>query len=158
MRVFYIFCIFIFFSFTRSSSFKSKVVLVTGGSEGIGFSTSLELARRGAFVVFCARDSNPKWFNGSASQDIINSDKLVQEAGGQALFYKADIRIISDMRNFVSFAHNKFGHIDHFVQNAGIGGWIRNVTEIEDEHFFSEHDPIVNNLYGTIIALREIVR
>ena len=63
------------------SSFKNKVVLVTGGSEGIGYSTSLLLARRGAHVVFCARDSNPSWFNGSSAEHNINSDSLCMWQG-----------------------------------------------------------------------------
>lgn len=138
-----------------SSNFKNKVVIVTGGSEGIGFATSLELARKGAFVVFCARDSHPSWFNGSSAEKKINSDGLVKIAGGSATFFKADVRNISNVREFIKFAHNKYGRIDYAVNNAGIGGYLANITQLEDDYMFSNHDPIVNNLYGNLNCIRE---
>lgn len=138
-----------------SSSFKNKVALVTGGSEGIGYETSLLLARKGAQVVFCARDSNPKWFNGSFAQNKINSDVLVKLAGGSATFFRADTRNISNVREFIKYAHDLYGRIDYAVNNAGIGGYLANITDFKDEYMFSEHDPIINNLYGTLNCIRE---
>ena len=137
------------------SSFKNKVVLVTGGSEGIGYSASLLLARSGAHVVFCARDSNPSWFNGSSAELSINSDLFVHVAGGSARFFKADIRKVEEVRNFIKFAHNLHGRIDHAVNNAGIGGFSGNMVDIKDENLFGEHDPIINNLYGVLNSIRE---
>lgn len=157
----YKFRIFILLSFILpllASNFKDKVVIVTGGSEGIGYSTSLLLARKGAHVVFCARDSNPKWFNGSFSQDKINSDPIVKQFGGSALFYRADIRKINQVRGFIAYTHSIYGRIDHAVNNAGIGGWAKNIDLLEDDYLFSEHDPIINNLYGVINCLKEEIR
>lgn len=135
--------------------FKGKVVLVTGGSEGIGHATSLLLARRGANVVFCARDLHPTWFNGSATEKSINSDGLVKLAGGSAKFFRADIRNITQVRDFINYAHALYGRIDHAVNNAGIGGWAGNIQDIPDEVFLGPHDPILNNLYGAINCIRE---
>lgn len=49
------------------TQFKGKVVLVTGGSSGIGFATALTLARFGAHVIICSRDFRPDWFTGMLS-------------------------------------------------------------------------------------------
>ena len=46
------------------TQFKGKIVLVTGGSSGIGFATALTFARFGAHVIICSRDSRPDWFTG----------------------------------------------------------------------------------------------
>ena len=46
------------------TQFKEKIVLVTGGSSGIGFATALTLARFGAHVIICSRDFRPDWFTG----------------------------------------------------------------------------------------------
>ena len=77
------------------SEFKSKVIIITGGSSGIGFTTGLLLARQGAHIGFCARDSKPHWFNGTSAGSQINSDALVQTNGGSASFFKADVRLIN---------------------------------------------------------------
>ena len=135
--------------------FKGKVVIVTGGSEGIGHATSLQLARRGANVVFCARDSNPSWFNGSATEKSINADGLVKLAGGSARFFKADVRNVTQVRAFINYTHSLYGRIDHAVNNAGIGGYTLNIWELDDDSFLGEHDPILNNLYGAINCIRE---
>ena len=138
-----------------SQDFKGKVAIVTGGSEGIGYSTSLLLARKGANVVFCARDSNPSWFNGSSAEKTIKSDVLVRIAGGSAKFFRADIRNVTQFRSFINFAHTLYGRIDHAVNNAGIGGYLGNMIDLPDEYFLGEHDPIINNLYGAINCIRE---
>lgn len=152
------FLLFTFLCFSSalfSTDFKGKVVIVTGGSEGIGYSTSLLLARRGANVVFCARDSNPSWFNGSSAERSINSDTQVRMAGGSARFFRADVRNITQVRAFINYAHQLYGRIDHAVNNAGIGGYLANITDLQDEAFLAEHDPVLNNLYGAINCIRE---
>jgi len=143
------------FSPSFAPDFKGKVVLVTGGSEGIGYATSLQLARRGAYVVFCARDSNASWFNGSSAQSSINADFLVTMNKGSARFFKADVRKAQEVRAFIQYAHDLYGRIDHAVNNAGIGGYSFNIVDLQDEHLLSEYDPILNNLYGAINCIRE---
>lgn len=139
-------------------SFQDKIGIVTGGSTGIGYETALRFARLGAKIVFCARDSIPSWWNGSYAEMTINNDSDVKKANGSAIFFKADITKISDIRSFINFTHNLYGKIDFAVNNAGIGGWIVNVLDMNDSIFFKEHDAIFNNLYGTLFCIREEVR
>lgn len=51
--------------------------MVTGGSTGIGYEIALLFARKGASVVFCARDKHPSWYNGSSAEHNINNDQQV---------------------------------------------------------------------------------
>ena len=56
----------------RESRFKNKVVLVTGGSSGIGQATAQAFAREGAAVVVVGRREEP----------LLQTVKLIQDAGG----------------------------------------------------------------------------
>ena len=138
-----------------SSSFQNKVVLVTGGSSGIGYATSLLLAQKGAHVVFCARDSNSSWFNGSSAEQSITNDPEVKISGGSALFFKADVRKIDEIRALIAFVHEKYERIDYAVFSAGVSGYLLNLVDMADEDLLTEHDPILTNLYGVIHSIRE---
>lgn len=61
---------------------------------------------------------------------------------------------MTQVQNFVDFAHEKFGRIDFAVNDAGIGGYIVRTDKLEENMLFSDHDPILNNLYGCINLLK----
>jgi NAD(P)-dependent dehydrogenase (short-subunit alcohol dehydrogenase family) len=88
---------------------KSKVAVVTGGSEGIGKATVLRLAQEGAHVALCARRKEPL-------------DKVAAEAqkyGVQALAITADMSKTADIERFMKAVVDRFGRIDILVNNAG---------------------------------------
>lgn len=143
------------FSPSLSSSFQNKVVLITGGSSGIGYATTLLLAQKGAHIVFCARDSHPSWFNGSFAEQSITNDPEVKISGGSAIFFKADVRKIDEVRALIAFTHEKYGRIDYAVFSAGVSGYLLNLVDMADEDILTEHDPILANLYGVIHSIRE---
>jgi 3-oxoacyl-[acyl-carrier protein] reductase len=92
---------------------KDKIALVTGASRGIGYASSIALAREGATIVGTAR----------TKKDL---DALVAEitkAGGQAKAVQADATKSSDVAACVKQAVDAFGRIDILVNNAGIGGY-----------------------------------
>lgn len=90
--------------------FEDKVALVTGGADGIGRATSLLFAQRGAKVI--VSDINaPK---GEAVA------KAIREAGGEALFVKADVADRAEVAALVRAALDRFGRLDCAVNNAGI--------------------------------------
>jgi NAD(P)-dependent dehydrogenase (short-subunit alcohol dehydrogenase family) len=138
--------------------FKTQAGVVTGGSAGIGYATVLEFARKGAEIVFCARDSHPSWYNGTYAQIKINSDPIVIKNQGSATFFRADISNPKDVRAFISFAYKKMGRIDFAANVAGIGGYQVRVDLIEDDWLHGIHDPIRNNLYGTFFLMREEIK
>ncbi|GAB4060282.1 SDR family NAD(P)-dependent oxidoreductase [Uliginosibacterium sediminicola] len=86
-----------------------KVALITGGSDGIGKATALQLAAEGAHVVIAARREAPL----KAVAEEINA------AGGSALAVVADVTLPADVERLVSAAVAYFGRLDIVVNNAG---------------------------------------
>lgn len=135
-------------------SFEKKIVLVTGGSSGIGYATSLAFARAGAVVTFCARDKHPDWYTGSDAESRINNDPDVLRSGGQAHFVRADVTNATQTRMLVKHIADTYGTLDIAVNNAGIGGYLGSFHTIPDDIPHGEHDAVHNNLYGVFNMMK----
>jgi NAD(P)-dependent dehydrogenase (short-subunit alcohol dehydrogenase family) len=88
---------------------KSKVAVVTGGSDGIGRATALKLAEEGAHVAICARRKEPL--------DSVAAE--IQKFGVQGLAIAADMSKPADIERFMKAVVDRFGRIDILVNNAG---------------------------------------
>lgn len=90
------------------SYFTNKVIVVTGGTDGIGKALVNALMRQGAKVVTCGR----------------NYDKLYQlqttYAGKSLLAVPADVSSESDCKKLIDQATAMFGTVDVLINNAGI--------------------------------------
>ncbi len=86
-----------------------RVVLVTGGSDGLGAATARALISEGARVGICARDR----------QRLLETATSLREAGGDVLAVGADVTIAKDIDAFVTAALARWGRIDGLVNNAG---------------------------------------
>ena len=91
---------------------EGKIVLVTGGSRGIGASICRVLARHGAAVAvnYCA--------SADKAEAVAAS---IREAGGRARAYRADVREPEAVQTMVDAVVGDFGRLDGLVHNA-IGG------------------------------------
>jgi 3-oxoacyl-[acyl-carrier protein] reductase len=94
-----------------ATSLENKVALITGGSRGIGRAVALELAARGAAVVVNYNKSP------EAAGEVV---KKIQEAGGRAAAFQADVSDIKQAEALVKFAVQTFGDLSILVNNAGI--------------------------------------
>ena len=94
-----------------ASSLENKVALITGGSRGIGRAVALELASRGAAVVVNYNKSP------EAADEVV---KKIQEAGGKAAAFQADVSDLNQAEALVKFAVQTFGDLSILVNNAGI--------------------------------------
>jgi NAD(P)-dependent dehydrogenase (short-subunit alcohol dehydrogenase family) len=99
----------------------SKVVLVTGGTSGIGPATALLAAREGAKVAFTGR-------NTVAGAQVAAE---IAEAGGEALFIEADLNDIAVAQSMVTQTVAHFGALDGAFNNAGFsrGGLLETLDE-----------------------------
>lgn len=90
---------------------KNKVAIVTGGSSGIGKAAAIAMAKEGAIVTICARNSQRL---ASATSEI------EANTGIQATSIQADVTKPSDIKNLFSTTLSKYGRIDILVNNAGV--------------------------------------
>jgi NAD(P)-dependent dehydrogenase (short-subunit alcohol dehydrogenase family) len=90
--------------------FKDKVIIVTGSTFGIGRSTAIAFAERGAKVVLS------DW---KEDEDTL---KLIHQQGGEAIFVKCDVSREEDVKSLVDTTILKYGRLDFAFNNAGIEG------------------------------------
>lgn len=88
---------------------SGRVVLVTGGSSGVGLATLIRLRDEGAHVATCARD-------GARLQDALSAAGL---KGDEVLFRRADVRNQEEVAVLVDAIADRFGRLDGVVNNAG---------------------------------------
>jgi NAD(P)-dependent dehydrogenase (short-subunit alcohol dehydrogenase family) len=105
------------------TEFKNKVVIVTGGSFGIGRATALAFAKKGAKVVVVDWKENTETI------------ELIKKSGGEVLFIKCDVSKSSDVKAMVSKTIATFGHLDFAFNNAGIEGESAPVQDCSEENW-----------------------
>ncbi len=88
----------------------SEIAVVTGGGSGIGEATAHLLAREGAKVVVVDRHI----------EDARNVASTIQDAGGTAVEFRADVAKESEALSIAPFALDRFGKVTILVNNAGI--------------------------------------
>lgn len=102
-------------------SFQDKVVIVTGGTSGIGRATAVAFAAEGAKVVVAGRRET----------EGAESVALVEKAGGRGLFVATDVSSEDSVAALVARTVEHFGRLDIAFNNAGIlldGGPITGAT------------------------------
>lgn len=126
-------------------SMEGKVVLVTGGSRGIGRAVCLEMAQRGADIALCYAG------NEAAAQDTAQA---CREKGAQVLVLRCDVSRSEAVKAMVDTVVKTLGRIDVLVNNAGItrDGLIMAMSE---ENFDAV---IAANLKGTFLCIKAVCR
>ena len=103
---------------------KGKVSIITGAGSGIGRGIALLFAREGSSVVVA--DVMPE-----GGQETV---RLINEAGGKALFVKTDVAKSAEVEAMVKQTVEKYGKISVLCNNAGISaGDTTKVTECPEE-------------------------
>jgi NAD(P)-dependent dehydrogenase (short-subunit alcohol dehydrogenase family) len=123
----------------------SQVVLITGALSGIGRATALAFAQAGARVAVSGRRDDA-------------GDALVTELrkrGGEAEFFRVDVRSEDDVRAFVDGVVTRFGRLDAAVNSAGSEGRTGPIVEQTVENYTATFDA---NVLGTLLSLKHELR
>ncbi|WP_042462169.1 SDR family NAD(P)-dependent oxidoreductase [Neobacillus dielmonensis] len=111
-----------------------KIAIVTGSSSGNGRAIALTFAREGAKVICSDLQKSARQGGYDESIDI-DTDELIRQEGGQALFLKADVTKAKDVQALVDLAVSEFGRLDIMVNNAGIFTGLNGIVEETEEAF-----------------------
>jgi len=90
--------------------YTDKVVIITGGSKGIGKGCVRVFVQAGAKVVFCAR---------KAQEGESVAEELNGAAPGEATFVACDVSKTFEIKNLIDATMEKYGRIDCLINNAG---------------------------------------
>ncbi|NMO13333.1 3-oxoacyl-[acyl-carrier-protein] reductase [Pyxidicoccus fallax] len=128
------------------SGFKDKVVLVTGGSRGIGRACALAFAKAGASTVVISYAGNE-----AAAQETVG---MLQAAGAKAEALKFDVADTAACSSAVEGIVKTHGRLDVLVNNAGVAvdGL---VMRVKDEDWDKQLD---TNLKGAFALIRAASR
>lgn len=117
---------------------KDKVIVITGGSEGIGAAVAQEVSKRGAKVVIAARN-------------LEKLEAVAKPIG--ALAVQTDVTKRSDNERLRDRALEKFGTIDVWINNAG-RGISRMVSELTDEDI---DDMMLVNVKSVVYGIQAVL-
>lgn len=124
---------------------RDQVIVVTGASSGLGKGIALACARQGACVVLASRQS-----------DLL--DALASEcetAGGTALAVPADVGWADDVAVLAQAALARFGRIDAWINNAGVGAIGVFETVPLADHAQVLQTNLLGTLYGSYAAVTQ---
>jgi len=119
-------------------TFENKVVIVTGGSSGIGLATAQAFSQAGASVFITGR-----------RKDAL--DAAVKTIGGRVTGVQADMSKLVDIDRLYDAVQQKHGHIDVVFANAG-GGEMAPLGAISEEHYQKTFD---TNVKGTLFTVQK---
>lgn len=99
-------------TYSASTMQERKTVLITGGNDGIGKATAVELARQGMQVALACRNEE------KARQAV---EEIQQSAGNEQItFLPCDLASFESIRQAAALFKSQYGRLDILINNAGI--------------------------------------
>jgi len=114
-----------------SYDFRNRVVLITGGSRGLGLVLAREFAREGARLAICARD-----------EDELDRARLDLEShGAEVMTHRCDVTNRDDVLRMMAAIESRVGDVDVLVNDAGViqVGPIEVMTQADFEKAMNVH-------------------
>lgn len=129
-------------SFDNNNYLNDKIVLITGGTKGIGLSIAKKIINAGGKVIITSRNEN-------------ELNKIQKELGENCYAIKHDISNIKENDLMLERATKHFGVIDSLINNAGISLHENNFMDVTEEKF----DLNMNiNLKGTYFMTQSFIK
>lgn len=123
---------------------KEKVVLITGGSRGIGKEIALKFAKEGYITLFTYLNSKEK------AEQI--KKQIEKNYEGKCEIYKLDIKEENQIKTLIKNIIDKYQHIDVLINNAGID----KVSFIEEKNKADFIEILDVNLIGPFLLSKEV--
>jgi NAD(P)-dependent dehydrogenase (short-subunit alcohol dehydrogenase family) len=117
---------------------KGKVVVITGGSSGIGLSTAQRVAEAGAITIIVAR----------GEEELFKARDDMKSRGGKVFAYTADLADMADCDRLVQTVLKEHGHVDILINNAGRS--IRRSIELSYDRFHDFERTMQLNYFGSL--------
>jgi NAD(P)-dependent dehydrogenase (short-subunit alcohol dehydrogenase family) len=127
--------------FSTMNTVKDKVVLITGGTKGIGLGIADTLLQDGAKVAITGRDEQ-------AVRNVVND--LDKQYPGRIIGTGADVRSFEDQQRSVDAVVAKWQRLDVLIANAGVGHF----SPIESLTLEQWHETIDINLTGVFYSIK----
>jgi NAD(P)-dependent dehydrogenase (short-subunit alcohol dehydrogenase family) len=127
---------------------EGKVVLITGGTKGIGYGIAEMLLKAGSSVAITSRSERSA---AEAAEDLSGTGT------GRIIGLQADVRDIADMKRVVDDTVEHFGKLDALVANAGLGhfGSIEDITPAQwAETIDTNLTGVFNSVKASLDALK----
>lgn len=122
--------------------FKEKVVIITGGSTGIGEGCVRVFKSAGATVIFCARNKD----RGEALANELNTD-----GSGTCYFIKCDASNPDEVKIFINETLNRYRRLDCLINNVGYHPPHHSIDELSIKDF---KNVIQTNLISVFAACK----
>lgn len=107
-------------------SVAGKVVVVTGGSKGLGEALVAGFADAGARVALCSR-------NQGECEAV--ADRIAKETGAEVVGYACDVGRWNAVPEFVERVYDRFGRVDGLINNAGVNPAPASIFDTPEELF-----------------------
>ncbi len=122
---------------------NGKVVLITGGTDGLGAALASRLVEEGARVAVCGREPGR----------LASTEQRLNDAGGDVIAVRADVTRPADLERFVQAAVDRWDRIDGLVNNAGKSAAGR-VDQVPDDEWT---DDLNVKVMGAVRCIRLVV-
>lgn len=124
------------------TSISGKVILVTGGSKGIGYGIAASLLQQNAKVAITSRSQK------AADEAAKGLSKIGK---GEVIGVEADVRDSSSQKTAVEAVIQKWGNLDALIANAGVGHF-GSIEELTDEQWHEIMDVNLTGVYYSVKA------
>jgi len=128
-----------------SQTDAGKVVLITGGTSGIGREAALAFARRGDRIALAGRRAS----------EGEETARLARECGGDAIFIQADVTVPAEIEALIARTVERWGRLDYAFNNAGITGEVARTADCTEENW---HRTLSINLTAVWLSMKHEIR
>ncbi len=128
----------LFIDRTLKGKVRNKVVVITGGSSGIGLATAMKVAQAGATTVLVAR----------GEEELFKARDAMRADGGNVFAYTADLADMADCDRLVKQVLDEHGQVDVLINNAGRS--IRRSIELSYDRFHDFERTMQLNYFGSL--------